>query len=701
MLLHDAWKKIMTGALAFTLVTGAGTALLSTPIPVSAEDAAATKALPFTDMPNGHWAEKHVAKLSLQGIITGYYNEGTDTYTFRPEKSISQQEAVLLALRFAGLDDQADDDSLIVFGEHFTVGEFYKKYIELAFSEELLDRDEEYQLASADPDTEWGSKPASREWVTKLIVKAIGHEAAASQLENAPSHFTDAGNVQARYKGYVNAAYQLGLIKGVTDTEFAPQNAVNRASLATLFSRAQSSFPVDYPGQVSGIVSNLDEDSITIFDAGVNLTFALDAGTLYYHYNSEKAISKDELLEYGDVSVIVKDGKALYVEVQGDVQHTETVSGTFARYNEASKIFYLWIDDKPVEIQYTDIMAIEDTAGKALTLADIKANAAVKVIREAFGESPLAISLVVEAEQAVTQMTGDFYSTLDSKSITIMKDGELISKFFELGATVEINGLANATFGDLISGSDKVEISLNEEGKVTKVKVLNRDVKVLPGARIVYYDQTEKFVTVLGSDKQPLSLNLTDKTVYNYLGTAMDREAAMALINTNVNVLVKHTGTNVVSVDFVLGYAGTITAIDTVGKSLTVLSADGYSVKIPYTVIGVEWYSRPTATLADLKTGDSVTVSMKLDKVEAASIRVHRTLAYEVVSVDAANKRMVVKSGVNDTVTIALTNVKLLKPDGTAALISSYRAGDKVEISYIGHTVEQVKEVNANSGSNG
>jgi hypothetical protein len=700
MLLHETWKKIMTGALAFTLVTGSGTALLSTPVPVSAEEAVSTKALPFTDMPNGHWAEKHVAKLSFQGVITGYYDKNTDTYTFRPEKSISQQEAVLLALRFAGLDDLADEDSLIVFGEKFTVGEFYKKYIELAFSEGLLDRDEEYQLAAADPDTEWGSKPASREWVTKLIVKAIGQEAAASQLENAPSHFTDANDVQVRYKGYVNAAYQLGLIKGLTDTEFAPKNAINRASLATLFSRAQTSFPMDYPGQISGVVSDLGEDAITIYDVGEEMKFTLDANTLYYHYNSEKAITKDQLLEYGDVSVIAKDGKALFVEVLGDVQHTDSISGTFARYNEASKIFYLWIDDKPVEIQYSDAMRIEDTDGKVLTLADIKANAAVTVVREAFGESPQAISLVVAAEQAVTLMSGDFYSA-DSKTVTITKDGELVSKFLAIGATVEISGLANAAIGDLIPGSDKVEVSLNDEGQVTKIKVLNRDVKVLAGARIVYYDKAEKFVTVVGSDKQRLTLDLTDKTIYNYLGTTMDREAAMALINTNVNVVIKHTGANAVSVNFVMNYAGTITEIDTAAKSITVLTSEGYTVKIPYTVTGVEWYSRPTATLADLKTGDSVTVAMKMDKVEAASIRVHRTIAYDVVSVDVANKKMVIKNAVNDSVTLTLTNVKMLKPDGTNALISTYRAGDKVEVSYIGNTVMQVQEVNTNSGSNG
>jgi hypothetical protein len=700
MLLHEAWKKIMTGALAFSLVAGSGTALLATPIPASADVAAATRTTPFTDMPNGHWAEKHVAKLSLQGIIEGYKNSQTGTLTFAPEKSISQQEAVLLALRFADLEDKADDESLIVFGEHFEVDTFFKAYIELAFSEGLLDRDEEYQIAAADPATNWGSKPASREWVTKLIVKAIGQEAAAAQLEDAPSHFEDADDIQGRYKGFVNAAYQLGLIKGVTDTEFAPASDVNRASLATLFSRAQSSFPVSYPGQVSGIATDLSADSITVFDEGEDLTYTLDDTTLFYHYNSEKPITRDQLLQYGDVTVIGKDGKAQYVEVQGDVQHTKTVNGTFARYNAASKIFYLWVEDKPVEIDYSEVMTIKDTDGKSLAISDVPANAAVTIVQEAFGESPLAISMVVQAEAAVTSMKGTYFGNLGS-TITVLADGEYVTKPLATGATVEIPGLTGAGLGDLIKDQDQLEISLNEEGKATKIKVLNREVKVLAGAQILSYDKAEKFILVKVNAGQPLALSLTDKTTFRYGGNVMEMDAAMSMIGMNKNVLIRYTGNNAVSFDFVLDYTGTITEIDTTAKSITLLTAEGYSVKLPYAVNTVEWYSRPTASPAELKTGDAVTVGLKLDKVEASAIRVHRTYTYEVVSTDVVNKRMTLKTSTNESVIVSISGIKLLNPDGTAAISSAFRAGDKVEVSYIGNAAIQIKEVGASAGSNG
>lgn len=691
----------MTGALAFSLVAGSGTALLATPIPVSADVAAvATRSTPFKDMPNGHWAEKHVAKLSLQGIITGYLNSADGTYTFSPDKSISQQEAVLLALRFAGLLDKVDNTSLIVFGEDFTVSEFYKSYIELAFSEGLLDRDEEYQLAAADPESEWGTKPASREWVTKLIVKAIGQDAAAGQLEDAPSHFEDAADIQSRYKGYVNAAYQLELIKGVTETEFAPASDVNRASLATLFSRAQANFPVNYPGQVGGIAAKLSDDSITVYDEGEELTYALDDNTLYYHYNSEKPITRDQLLEYGDVTVIGKDGKALYIEVQGDVQHIKTVNGTFARYNAASKIFYLWVDGEPLGIDYSEAMTIKDTDDQTLAISDVPANAAVSIVQEAFGESELAISMVVQAEEAVTSMKGSFYD-YDARTIRIIDDGEYVTKPLAAGVTVEIAGLSNPGLADLIQDLDQLEISLNADGQVTMIAVLNRDVKVLAGALILSYEEDEKFIFVKDSNGEPLALNLSDRTTFRYGGNAMNLDSAMSMINNNKNVLIKYTGNNVVSLDFVLDYTGTITEIDTKAKTITLLTAEGYSVKLPYASSPVDWYGHASASPANLKTGEAATVALKLDKVEASMIRVHRTVAFEVVSTDIVNKRMTLKSGSGESVIVSLTGIKLLSPDGSAALSSAFRGGDKVEVSYIGSLATQIKEVSPNAGSNG
>src|SRR5690606_14330533 len=122
-----------------------------------------------------------------------------------------QEEAVIMAIRFAGLENKLDMNQLVIFQENFQVKEGYKPYIELAFEEGLLDRVEEYANAEADPDTNWGSKPATREWVTKLIINAIGAQKKAQELANSSSEFQAKSEIDQKYIGYVNAAVELGL----------------------------------------------------------------------------------------------------------------------------------------------------------------------------------------------------------------------------------------------------------------------------------------------------------------------------------------------------------------------------------------------------------------------------------------------------------------------------------------------------------
>lgn len=690
------WKKIMTGAIVLSLATGSGTAVLSSPIQVKAESLSSVS--PFTDVNAGHWAEKHIAKLYHQGIINGYVNSADGSTTFKPENSVSQQEAVLMALRFAGIVDQADDDAIIVFDESFVVSEFFKAYIELAFTEGLLDREEEYALAAADTENTWGAKPASREWVTKLIVRAIGQKAAADQLQNTESHFEDAADIDTRYKGYVNAAVQLGLVKGMTETTFAPDQPVTRASLATLFSRAQTSFPVEYDGQLSGVISDLTDTSLTLYSDDEETTYTLDSSTLYFHYNSEKPITKDQLLEYGDVTVIAKDGKALYVEVQGDTQHTETVSGTFARYNASEGTIYIWVNDKPVAINYETGLLIEDTDGNPLSILDLKANAAVTIVQDTFRAEPIALEIIASATPVVTQLSGKFYLG-DQKAITIQTNEGLVSKFVAPGATVEIDGLPNASFDDLFT-DDTVELSLNADDQVTKVKVTNRQVEVAAGGAINSYDEKNKFIYGVDANKEPLALKLTEQTKFDYMGTSVDLAAAMSLTETNANVVIRYTRNEVVSISFVMAYTGTVSEIDTKNKQITVLTADGVTVKLPYVNTVVEMMNKPLANHLDIKTGDIVTLNMNPAKVEVMATRVHRTVSYSIVSVDVTNKKIRVRSMLDETFDILLSSADIYKVDGSKITIGLLKAGNSIDVTFVGTTATKV-QVTEKAASNG
>lgn len=140
---------MLAGAIAFG---GAGTAFAETAVTPSAtsttttQTAAAASSI-FSDVKTGFWAEKHIYKLASQGIVVG--NNGL----FRPGDSVTQQEAVLMALRFMKLQDNVDSATDVVLPTNFEVNNYYKPYVVLAFQSGLLDKTAE--MAADNLKTSW------------------------------------------------------------------------------------------------------------------------------------------------------------------------------------------------------------------------------------------------------------------------------------------------------------------------------------------------------------------------------------------------------------------------------------------------------------------------------------------------------------------------------------------------------------------
>ncbi len=692
--MQRTWNKVITGALALTLISGGGVATLAAPTMIYAAGSLST---PFTDVELGHWAEKHIAKLALQGVINGYSNSVDSTFMFKPSQSVTQQEAVVMALGFAGLKENVDKNAMIAFEDSFVVSSFYKPYIEYAFANGLLDRTEEYAIAAADSTTAWGSKPAAREWITKLIIKTIDEEDLAKELSNASSHFHDADKVDEKYKGYVNAATQLKLIVGYTPEIFGPEKPINRASLATIFSKAQANYPTSYPGQSKGIITNLTAQEMTVYSDDKETTYQLDDSTIYYGFNVDKPISKEQLLQYSDVTVIAKEGKAVYVEALGDVQHTKTIEGSVLRYSEAEKTLYLWIDNKPVEIAYTDALIIEDSEGKALTISDLKQDRQVSVIQDTFRNKPAAIKIVASAQPMYTTVSGKLFN-VDSKAVTIDQNGTLVSKYMVNNATVEIAGISSALVSDLIAQQDQVELTLNAEDQVIKVKVLNRDVKTAAGVQVVSYSEDKKLITIVDAQgNNAKALYFTEKTKFDYMGTSLDMKSAMGLREQNVNVIISYTHDKVTSVKFVNSYTGSLSDLNTTSKTITLTLSGGESVTIPYNKAPVDMKGNTIATYNDLKQGDMITLGLNMKEIQAMNIKVHRDIQYEVVSVDLVNKKIRLKNPTTNAYDQALLDIELLNAAGEKQTLNQIKAGSKLNASFVGHQMVKLQTVNTTS----
>lgn len=690
---HFSWKKIMSGAIAFTLITGSAIPVLTSNAAVV--QAATTGITPFVDIPAGFYGEKHIYRLSLQQIVKGYQDKKTGVFTFQHNNTISQEEAVIMAIRFAGLTNELKEADMIFFNEGFVVKDDYKPYIELAFEKGLLDRELEYKLAAADKANKWGSKAASREWVTKLIIKALGAEEKASQLATTATKFTDNSKIDSKYLGYVNAAIELGLIKGLTTTTFGPTSPINRASFATILSRAQKDFPIEVEGQHYGVVTAITDKSITLYENNVETTYTTDATTGYYETDNDFAVDRSKLTQYGKVAVFVSGGVAKFIEAQGYEKHVESVTYTVGKVNTAEKTIYVWIDNKPVAITYNDKVKILNAKGETIPVTSIKENDSITILRDTFRDNAIPISITLNnAEQVVTTISGLFYNS-NSKSITVKTDKGLVSKFLAPKVAISIPFINNPSISDLIGEADQVTITMNEKDEVTSIVVSNRNIKTMYAPKLINVDTTNNLITAMNSEgNKAEALFLTNSTRYMIDGVLVDYANVKGMVATWKNIVIRYAeqdGKNVVIYyDMVTEYEGELVELNDTDKMVTFKLIDGSIVKLPYNGATIQSLTNTSTNFLNMKIGSTLTFSLASNEMKVSSFRLHETLPLTIQSITQLTKDIKFKDAKGNPYSALFTEVNVVKADGSPATINDLVIGSTVNVVFAGYQISTI-----------
>jgi len=470
---HSAWKKALLTTLVFSMIS-AGAAYADeleteTGEPVEQTDAAAVgeqpgqpaqttvrPSTPFSDVKNGHWAEKHIAKLNLQGIVQGYQGK------FRPADNVTQQEAVVMALRFMGLADGINTSDPVILPSAFTVNESYKAYVAAALQHNLLDQEEEVVSDDSNAEDAWGKKPATREWITKLAVRAIGQQKLALEMDGSAASFSDANQIGEGFAGYVNAATSLELVKGVTPDKFDPKGLINRAQLATLFSRAESQHNITYKGQVSGIVTLLNDGTITLYsEDGRNTSYAITQETLLYRYDSEQAVQLNQLQPYTNATVITDSGNALYIEQQSSEQQVESLEGTLVSVDRDNGTLYIRVGSGVPSVPFDSSLVVVDGAGNAIELSQLTEGSTVNVVRETFRAEKLAVKVEVKGAPVSKTGTGTIFTIGDGKVSIVDEEG--VTEGWSIAASAVVTRLgAPATLADVKAG-DSVTYTVEKD----------------------------------------------------------------------------------------------------------------------------------------------------------------------------------------------------------------------------------------------
>ncbi|XID94375.1 S-layer homology domain-containing protein [Paenibacillaceae bacterium WGS1546] len=453
-------------------------------------DSKASAASPFPDVRAGGWAEKHITKLALQGILKGSPNG-----QFNPANQITREEAVIIALRFMGVADQIQTGGTLVFPSDLVIKEDYKPYIKLAVQKNILQLDEEVALVAKENGKAWGSSPASREWIAKLLVRAIGKDDSARAVAGQATSFADDAQIDAQFKGYVNYAVSSELVTGVTGNRFDPQGAVTREMASTLFSRAGVHLPVAYAGQVTGALITAEGNQLTILRSdGTTQAYALSPSASVYGYKSDVTTDVASLKEYGEVLLIAGvDGTIDYVEQTSETPKVKNIEGTLILVSDAQNKLTVSVDGDLLTVAYDpQSLSIKDINGQVLKLEDLSANLPVRLGVDIATESVL-LSLTVT--KAVTNKSGDgTVEGWNANDRTLqVKDAAGQTETYPVDASATIkhaNGTSytfdQLTVGDVVSYEVKM-------GSVTSVTITK---KVLPPieAKIEYINTDRKTI---------------------------------------------------------------------------------------------------------------------------------------------------------------------------------------------------------------
>ncbi|CAM2793231.1 S-layer-like y domain-containing protein [Paenibacillus sediminis] len=710
-------KKMLSAMLAAAMSFSGGAAVFADTAGAIQTSQTAPSVSLFSDVKSGFWAEKHIYKLAAQGIVKG--NNGQ----FRPNDNVTQQEAITMAIRFMNLEGSLTSGTNVVLPDHITAGDYYKPYIALAFQQNLLNKDEEEAAVNAEKSGKsWGEQKASREWITKIIVRALGKKAEAEEAKNTATSFVDNSQISASARGYINVALNLNLTKGIEGNRFDPLGSVTRAQLATFFSRGQAYVNPGYSNEYEGVVTGLTNQSITLYVNGKSRIFTLGNNTVYYTSTSDNKVQFSDLKLYTKVSVIDSAGAAAYVETTDATPQLESVEGSFIRVAAGNKL-WLFVDDNPASFTFDSGTVFLDQNGIAIKADNIAPDSEVEVQRETFSAEKKPIIVRVKSGSINKTSTGTIqsvdltnktvtlndasgateqyklndlsiiryqnellnldelkigstvkYAVVDSviqsievtkgteytvrgslfdigpnqTTITYKKDDGLDVKLLAKDVQVVINGVANPTLDDLIADSDngdQVELTLNAQNEVTRIEVLNRQMKVMNEAIIDSYNPKTKVLTVLDSKKTPHVFTLDAKTKLDYDSKQPTLAGIEPQLTEGRKINISYIDTRALSLQIVYKYEGTFVSANTSDRTITILQADGKSLNLSYgsSTPMVEWFGKTNAVLSDLSAGTKVVALLNSTQTAVSKLTVQSVAQFEVVSVDN-NYRVRVKA---------------------------------------------------------
>lgn len=742
---------LTSAALASSLLFGAGAPS------ASAEDALLK--LTFPDVVTSHWARGNIAKLAAVGVIRGY-----TTGDFRPSQAVTQQEAIVMMLRMMGYyDDELPAADNVAIG--FEVDSFFTKFVVKAIEERIIHLGEETAAASSG-DIPWGKREATREWIAKLIVRALGQQPATGGIA-----FADASQISPDAAGYVAKAAELGLVQGITEngqTYYKPRKAVTRAEIVTFLSRADQYIADDAAKYTSGFVASRTATSLQLqTTGGGSASYGLNAETLVFDESGE-ALTLEDLTTMSAVRVIHSGGQAYYIERTDETIQLETIEGELAALDIAAGTLVLRKADGSLE-PYTlaPNASVTNASGAGTSLSQLtegselrlqrargtEAVTAIVLVEAAFNAEGTAVAQAVNAtagtvtftdasgsvvtyplaEDAVLTVKGQplggglaglqigdtfEYTIKDSRivelditvqrfvtatgefqgyagnTITIMENSTTPKAYlFARNVAVKIEGLTNTGIEDLQVG-DLVQLRISgATNQVDQITVTNRNVTQLKNVTIVQFAAGD-YLTVRDEKGKAHLFYVTNRSALVLDGERLSEQLYSTYLAAGRKVSISVSADQLVRLDIITKASGTVTALNTTARTITLRTADDASMTLPYaSFVAVEVPLQTSASFADITVGAKVHLSMGIGSDTVNTIQVEKSFVYTFTSATSAPRTVYAKTAQGGTVSLTLdSEARVLDKNGQSIAPTALTAGKPIVVNYVGRKIVSVQE---------
>lgn len=387
------------------------------------------------------------------------------------------------------------------------------------------------------------------------------------------------------------------------------------------------------------------------------------------------------------VTIRVKNG-LVNKTAAGIVQAIDTANKTISFKDAAGTVVDTFKWDDSTLIQYQN---------QLLNVSELKAGSVVSYTVKN------SILQKVEVSQSVDRTVSAMLYNVESNGRTITykrsNSSQLETKFLIEKPELVISGIEKPILDDLIAdvtAGDQVELTINGEEKITKIQVLGRQMERMNGVTVVSYDAKKRWLMVSDDKSLPKVIILDEKTkLDSSAGSSLS--AVEGLLGAGRKVNVSHLGNRALSLEVIYKYDGKVSAINTSTKTITILTDGGQSIAIPYNTPNVELYSKPVASISDVKVGDEVSAQLSSNQDNLFSLKAKTSLQFEVVSTEPALNRIRVK---NEGITSEFYTDKAVMTDenGQTIRINDLRAGTLINVKFVGTTPSSVQEVKLTLG---